>query len=217
VTDRYLTPVEAELTGKIDTKNATVGQAVTAKTTQTVRLANGTVLPRGTNLVGRVTEVQARLKGGSSSLLTLTFDRAEVKGSPSIAVRGAIRTLAPAVKGDDIMAMSDTAPALGGASTSGGVRGSGGIFEAPVRPAAQAKGASLGTATADSQGAAGQAAGAPVAGGGETVSPAPRATGLPGVMLSNAATGSESGTLTAVGKNIALESGTQITLGVIAR
>jgi hypothetical protein len=50
---------------------------------------------------------------------------------------------------------------------------------------------------------------------GESVSAAPRATGLPGVML--LASPNASGTLTAFGRNISLDSGTQITLGVITR
>jgi hypothetical protein len=48
---------------------------------------------------------------------------------------------------------------------------------------------------------------------GESVSQAPRATGLPGVMLWASPTAS--GTLTAMDRNISLESGMQITLGVI--
>jgi len=54
-----------------------------------------------------------------------------------------------------------------------------------------------------------------VAQAGETLSGAPRATGLPGVLLW--ATPVASGTLTATGRNISLESGVQLTLGVITR
>jgi hypothetical protein len=57
----------------------------------------------------------------------------------------------------------------------------------------------------------------PVTKAGETISTAPRATAMPGVMLSNSAGGADvSGVLMASGRNISLSSGTQITLGVIA-
>ena len=65
--------------------------------------------------------------------------------------------------------------------------------------------------------AAADTAGGAVTQAGETVSTAPRATGLPGVVLATSATADVSGTLMASGRNISLESGTQITLGVIAR
>jgi hypothetical protein len=54
-----------------------------------------------------------------------------------------------------------------------------------------------------------------VADAGESLSGAPRTTGLPGVMLWAAPTAS--GTLTSMGKPISLDVGTQMTLGVIAR
>jgi len=215
VTDRYLTSFETELTGKVDTKNGTAGQEVRVRTTQSLRLANGTALPLGTILVGHVTQVEARQKG-SGALLGMTFDRAELKSGQTIAVRCVIQAVVPPAKAasDDIMGMAEPVPAAAGASPPGGVRGAGGIFQAPIRPAAETKGAALGTVTADT---AGHGAGSPVAAAGESVSPAPKATGLPGVMLLNSGPGNESGTLTASGKNISLESGTRITLGVIAR
>ena len=62
-----------------------------------------------------------------------------------------------------------------------------------------------------------RATGRPVVAAGESVSDAARATAMPGVMLNTNDTAYTSGTLIAPGKNITLESGTQITLGVIAR
>ena len=55
----------------------------------------------------------------------------------------------------------------------------------------------------------------PVASAGETVHDAPQRTGLPGVMLSGISTVGISGTLSAYDHNIALDSSTQLTLGVI--
>jgi hypothetical protein len=52
---------------------------------------------------------------------------------------------------------------------------------------------------------------------GNGISTAARATAIPGVMLSNSASGEASGTLTAPGRNFALDSGTQMTLGLSAQ
>jgi hypothetical protein len=233
VTDRYLTSVQSELTGKVDTKNATVGQEVTARTTQSTKLADGTSLPKGTKLVGHVTQVQANQKGGSGSVLAMTFDHAELKGGQTVPLRSVIRGVAPPVSmsaTSDDMAMGQAGPV--GASASGGGRasagGGGGLLGEPVRATGQATGGALGGVTADTRGALGTA-GADTRGAvgavgstaaaatGESVSGVARATALPGVMLSTSAAATESGTLSASGKNIALESGTQITMGVIAR
>src|SRR6185437_15936788 len=57
----------------------------------------------------------------------------------------------------------------------------------------------------------------PVANAGVEVHEAPRRTGLPGVMLSGASVAGNSGTLSAFEGNIALDSNTQLTLGVITQ
>src|ERR1700744_5716102 len=44
--------VSAELTRRIDTRNAKVGDQVLARTTSDTRLSDGTRLPRGTKLAG---------------------------------------------------------------------------------------------------------------------------------------------------------------------
>jgi hypothetical protein len=238
VSNRYMTSVQTELTSKVDTKNAAVGQEITAKTRQAAKLADGTTLPKGTKLVGHVTQVEAKQKGQANSMLAMTFDKAELKDGQTIPVHSVMRSVAPPVSMTADDPMMDTAavgPIAGTASSSGAARGGalggiaggglggvggGGIVGGTVRGAGQAGGSTLGTATAATGNVAGSAArttGAMVAEGGETVSSAARATALPGVMLSSAGSAGGSGTLSAAGKNITLESGTQMTLGVVAR
>jgi hypothetical protein len=53
--------------------------------------------------------------------------------------------------------------------------------------------------------------------GGETVSQTPKPTGVPGVMLLSNPAADFSGTLVEYGKNIHLDSGVHLTLGLIAR
>ena len=67
--------LSAEITSKLDTKNATVGEAVTAKTLSSTTLANGTAIPRGAMLNGKVTAVQSKSSGGGTASVTVSFDQ----------------------------------------------------------------------------------------------------------------------------------------------
>ncbi len=231
VIDRYLTSVETELTGKVDSKSAVAGQQVSAKIRASVSLADGTSLPKGTRLVGHLTQVQAYSKDQPYATLAMSFDHAELKGGQSVALRVVIRAVAPperpsAAQISGLATDKAVAPtqvgSLGGpasaSSRSGlGSGGAVGLGGAPVRSVEQAGSPAI----------ADRVPGGPVNSAGETVSSAPRATALPGVVLSNSAPTSKSesgagaanvsGTLRAAGRNISLDSGTEITMGVIAR
>jgi hypothetical protein len=258
VTDRYLTGVETELIGRVDSGKAVVGQEVDARTRQAATLANGTELPRGTKLVGHVTRVQAQSKDQPFAMLALTFDHAELKGGQNVALRSVIRMVAPLgnVSASDGgmgmmgpgVSMANPGPvvtpagggglgtggrsstgtrggggpgggSLGGGGLGGGLPGTtGGTAGTTVPSVGDTTETPIGGATADTRTLGGSAAATPdrrVSEAGESVSGAPRATGLPGVMLW--ASPNVSGMLTAAGRNISLESGTQITLGVITR
>jgi hypothetical protein len=70
-----VTSLQGELQNTLDVKNAKVGDQVVLKTTQAVKQAGQVVIPKGTQLIGRVTEVQQRAKNGAASKLGLVFDR----------------------------------------------------------------------------------------------------------------------------------------------
>ncbi|HEY2856780.1 MAG TPA: hypothetical protein VGJ21_00015 [Terracidiphilus sp.] len=119
--DRYLTAVQAEVAGKIDTRNAAAGQQVTARTSRNATLADGTVLPKDTKLVGRIVRAQAFEKEHSGAVLAMLFDHAELKDGKSIPIRCVIRMVAPignARMNDDPMMASGLS--RGDAATIGG-------------------------------------------------------------------------------------------------
>jgi hypothetical protein len=97
ITDRYLTSVSAELTGKIDTRSAAAGQEVDATTRQSATLADGTELSAGTKLVGRIVSVQAqdRDKGRPGAVLAILFDHAVLKGGQAVRLRVVLQAVAP--------------------------------------------------------------------------------------------------------------------------
>jgi hypothetical protein len=94
--DRYLTPVRAQVAGKVDTKNAAAGQGITLEVTADARLANGTELSKGSKLVGRILRARAYEKDQSGALLSLSIDHAVLKDGKTVPVRCVIRTLTPA-------------------------------------------------------------------------------------------------------------------------
>jgi len=71
--------LQAQLQNTLDAKNAHVGDEVILKTTQSTTI-DGLKIPKGTRLIGRVTDVQQRAKNGAASRLGLLFDQIENRG-----------------------------------------------------------------------------------------------------------------------------------------
>jgi hypothetical protein len=85
--------VLSALTSKLDTKKTKVGDPVTAKTLNALTLTDGTVLPSGSKLTGKVTQAQPKSGGGAT--LAIEFDQLEKKGAAATPVHGLIVAIAP--------------------------------------------------------------------------------------------------------------------------
>jgi len=129
------TGVSAELSKKLDSKDAKVGDEVVAKTTAEAHFADGTKIPKGSRLVGHVTEVQAKSHDNHDSHLAFAFDHAVLKDGREVPIHAWMRSLsAPAPMAstsgsDDLMAGSGMQGGGGGGSRGGGglVGGGGGV------------------------------------------------------------------------------------------
>lgn len=89
------TAINVELNSSIDSKKAKPGDAVTAHTTQAVKSADDrTILPKGTKLIGHVTQALARSKGDGESTLGISFDKAILKGGEEVPLNATIQALA---------------------------------------------------------------------------------------------------------------------------
>lgn len=95
-TNPQLRPVTGELVSRIDAKKAKAGQQVVVKTTENVTIADGVVIPKGSRIMGHVTEVQERSKQNPNSRVTLQFDNAELKGGKSLPIKSVLQSVAPA-------------------------------------------------------------------------------------------------------------------------
>ena len=76
----------ARLDHSLDAQNARQGQRVEAKLNDTVKTNAGLDLPKGTELIGTVTEVKASENGGPSSM-SLLFTKAQMKDGRMIPVK----------------------------------------------------------------------------------------------------------------------------------
>src|SRR5215472_14000090 len=107
------TTISATLSKPVDARKAKPGDEISAKTTQEVRSASGVVIPRGSRLVGHVTDAKAKANGDSESALGIAFDHAVLRNGQQLPLHANIKALARAANNTSA-AMSDDG--LGGAS-----------------------------------------------------------------------------------------------------
>jgi hypothetical protein len=192
--------VSAELTKRIDTKNAKQGDEVDARVIDTVKLPDGTELPRGTKLVGKVTDVKAKSKEDKKAHLAFSIDRAVLKGGKEVPVMVAVTSVTgPQSSASDMMAPS----AGGGGGAAGGGAGGGGMAGSTASAPSPAM-ASMGQPQSNAGGVLKNAQDHVPVGN------------MPGVMLSAASNPGSAGSLDASGDNIDLDSGTKLTLNMAA-
>ena len=89
-----LVVAQAELQHALDAKIAKQGDTVTARLTESVQIADGTKLPRNTQLIGHIDEVQPSQNKGESKVV-LTFDQARLANGQQIGIRSTIVNVSP--------------------------------------------------------------------------------------------------------------------------
>jgi hypothetical protein len=136
------TVIPVELAGSLDSKKAKQGETVNARTIDTLKSTDGRiVIPKGTKVIGHVTQAAARSGKEGESTLGLAFDKATLKSGQDIALNVEIRAVgAPAgatagpgdtSQGPDAAPMGGgTMPGSGPGST-GGTRGTTGTMNTP--------------------------------------------------------------------------------------
>lgn len=96
-----LTGVNAKLVTSLDSQTAKVGQQVAVKLNDSVKITNGETLPKGTQLVGTVSEVKAA-QGRTPASVTVVFNTAELKSGKKIPVKATVLAAYPASGGDGL-------------------------------------------------------------------------------------------------------------------
>jgi hypothetical protein len=225
-----MSTVTCDLQNRLDSKTAKVGDRVVFKTNEKVQTADGTVIPRGTRLVGHITQVQTRDATHSVAQLAIAIDHAELKNGQSIAIYTLIRSAYPPPIVSNMNPLANADPTATSSSSIGGGRGArngGGqpdiYSDAIQRTSAPTTsvGDRAGVNTDPNPQGAVQLAGhgddpnghvgAHEAAAARAV---PHPTAIPGVMLAGNSTAS--GVFLARQKEIEIESGSEMQLGIVA-
>jgi hypothetical protein len=226
VNNSELRPVSGELVGKIDTKNAKAGDEVVVKTTEKATFADGIEIPKGSKIMGHVTEVQAHDKSNENSKLTLQFDKAELKGGQTMPIKSVLQSISASAGSNSTPGDpygSGSAPSSPAASPSSGASGGGsmGNSGAATMPQQGSAPASNPGSTSGSTSATTSAPnGAPQAGtviahqGNIDI----KTTGIPGILIAANSNGqpfsNAAGALLGAKQNVHLDGGTQFTLAI---
>jgi hypothetical protein len=107
------TTVLVELSKPLDAHKANPGDEVAAKVTEDVKSDGKVVLPKGSKVMGKVTQAQGRAKGQDQSVLGIAFDSAVLKDGTQVPISFAIQAVA-----NSSAAMAQAALEAQGASTS---------------------------------------------------------------------------------------------------
>jgi len=224
------TAFNAALSSPIDSKKCKPGDPVNAHSTEAVKSEGKTVIPKGSKLVGHVTQASARGKGESESSLGIVFDKAILKNGQEIPLNAGILAIASAessasAAGSDMDAMGGMGASAAGSGMAGGRGALGGVASttggaagAVTNTAANVGGVAGGTVNSAAN-AGGNIAGASkgAVGGlntaGQLTSNSQGVFGLNGLNLSAAGSNATEGSvITSAGKNVHLESGTRMLL-----
>ncbi len=191
------TITNAELTNAIDVRKSKVGDSVVLKTTKSIKQNGETVIPKGTRLVGRITEIQQKSKENGQSRIGMLIDRIE-GNQISAPINVSLISMATAAANVSDVFASDSSSTSSN-STARGSTGSGGLLNGVtntvggvVNTATQTAGSVVGTAS--------QTIGNTTGTLGRTVN---------GIQLSQSASGSASGStmLSSQNKNLRIEKG----------
>jgi hypothetical protein len=211
------TQLAAQLQNTVDARNAKVGDRVVLKTTQAIKQDGQVVIPKGAQLIGRVTDVQQKTKATGESHIGLLFDRLR-SGSTEVPITATILSITQtrARAQNDNLGMESDAMAqssAGSRSSAGGSRGNGGLLGG----VGNTVGGVVNTTTSTVGNVAGSTTSAVGSTVGSTTSTAGNLTGsLSGLQISQSTSASAQGgsTLSLTGRNLRLDSGTTFNLAV---
>lgn len=87
--------IHAVLEKIVHPKKVKVGDQVIARVTEPTKLKDGTELPKGTHILGKVTEIKPKADKEGPSKLGLLFDKAQLKDGKEIPLVMALVSVAP--------------------------------------------------------------------------------------------------------------------------
>ena len=208
------TAINAELDTSIDSKKAKSGEAIMAHTTETMKAAdNREIMPKGTKLMGHVTQAASRSNGGTETMVAIQFDKAKLRDGQEVPLANftiqalAAPSSAASVANDDNGGVNAPGGRMGTPSSNPSSNNPSMSGSRGARPDATPGAQSYPSAEPNGTSAAQPNAAGPLPAGAHGV------YGLQGVHLATAGTGNTAGTaIVSDGKNLRLDKGTRLLL-----
>lgn len=201
------TMLDAELQNSVDVKKSKVGDEVVLKTKKAIKQNGEVIVPKGTQLIGRITEVKQKTKDNATSKVGMVFDR--IKGKNLDAPINASIVSVLSANANAAAANVLSADAMGNSSNSGSVsRGNSGNSGGGLLGGVTSTAGGLVGGTAST---VGNVAGSATNAAGSTLGNTTSALGrtVNGLQISTSASGSAttSSTLSAQDKNVRVDKG----------
>lgn len=220
----------ATLQKPVDARKCKRGDEVVARTTENVKSNGEVVIPKGSKIIGHVTEAKARSKGETQSVVGIAFDHAMLKNGREIPLSASIQAIA-------MSQQSASAEMMGNSMDEGAMAGGSAVSTAGSAPragaglvggATQAVGATGGSlvntpgSVADNAGGMVRGSAGPALNAtGELNSASRGVVGLRGLSLqsaaANATQASAGSVISSNSQNVHLDSGTQMILQVTGK
>jgi hypothetical protein len=84
-----------KLTKTLDSSKLKEGDAIEVETAGSFKLADGTLVPKGSKLTGHVVAAKARSKGDSDSELSVAFEKLNIANGKQLSIKGAVQAVFP--------------------------------------------------------------------------------------------------------------------------
>ena len=212
--------VNAVLTKPVDSRHTKPGDPVSARTTQNARTEGGTSIPKGSTLMGHVSDAHAAAEGQAGSSVGIVFDKAVTRDGHEIPLRNVGIQAVAAAEASAASSAGELGPMTSAGGGAGMSRG-GGLLGRTTGAVGGTVGSGLGAAggvRSLAGGAAGTLQAGPGAMGGLDAAGMLTAGstgvfGLRGLSLSGGAAGAAMGSvMTSSGKSVHLDQGTRFLL-----
>jgi hypothetical protein len=208
------TMLQTELAKTIDAKNAKPGDEVTARLTQDVLAKGKVILPRGSKVMGHVSEAQGHSKEHPESRLVVIFDKIAVKGGQEMASSFIIAAVAPPVALQQASLRDNNLGVPQSMGSKGNLSG-GAVAGTPATAGTDARDPARADTSSPRINAESGSGNAEPSAQGVLNSASRGVIGMEGLSLDSNASSAPASILRSTKKNVKLESGTQLLLQAV--
>jgi hypothetical protein len=109
-----------KVTKTLDSSKLKQDDSIEVETAGSFKLPDGTLVPKGSKMMGRVVTAKARTKGDPDSELTLVFNKLSIQGGKVLALKGMVQAVYPPAQEPEGPNMATMGTSAGGAMKGAG-------------------------------------------------------------------------------------------------